>query len=61
MCNTKPSSLNLPLDAETNQLLTIAAEKAGRSKRKEVAMRLKDHLLRFESILAVGDVKDKEL
>lgn len=55
MCNEE-SSLNLPLDSESNRLLTVSAKKSGRSKRKEVAMRLKDHLLRFESITSIGDV-----
>ncbi|MCK2179582.1 TraY domain-containing protein [Hafnia paralvei] len=35
------------LDNETNALLTSTKNRSGRSKSIEVAMRLKDHLLRF--------------
>lgn len=41
------SIVSVYLDNETNSLLTGAKNRSGRSKSIEVAMRLKDHLLRF--------------
>jgi len=43
----KRSIVSVYLDNETNSLLTGAKNRSGRSKSIEVAMRLKDHLLRF--------------
>lgn len=43
----KRSIVSVYIDNETNSLLTGAKNRSGRSKSIEVAMRLKDHLLRF--------------
>lgn len=47
MNGKKRSIVSVYLDNETNSLLTGAKNRSGRSKSIEVAMRLKDHLLRF--------------
>lgn len=47
MNDKKRSIVSVYLDNETNSLLTGAKNRSGRSKSIEVAMRLKDHLLRF--------------
>ena len=40
-------AISTRIDAETNQLLTKAAQTSRRSKHNEMAVRLKDHLKRF--------------
>ncbi|TBL57057.1 TraY domain-containing protein [Hafnia paralvei] len=47
MNGKKRSIVSVYLDNETNSILTGAKNRSGRSKSIEVAMRLKDHLLRF--------------
>ncbi|MGI2002073.1 TraY domain-containing protein [Shewanella frigidimarina] len=66
MFNEKDSSENnsvtctIPLDGEVNQLITESAKLSGRSKKTEAAMRLKDHVLRFKSITAVGETTERD-
>ncbi|MGL4666589.1 MAG: TraY domain-containing protein [Saezia sp.] len=43
-------SINLEMSAETNQGLTQAAKAANRSKHIEAALRLADHIRRFEHV-----------
>ena len=47
--------INAEMDATTNRLLSEAALKSGRSKRKELILRVSDHLERFESISHKGE------
>lgn len=47
--------INVEMDARTNQLLTESALKSKRSKRKELILRVSDHLERFESISQKGE------
>ena len=42
------------IDSETNELLTKASRKSGRSKKVESMMRLKDHLLSHENLVSIG-------
>lgn len=46
--------VQLALDDETLERLTISAKESGRSIRQEVSLRLQDHLFRFERIASVG-------
>ncbi|MGL4667208.1 MAG: TraY domain-containing protein [Saezia sp.] len=43
-------SINFEMSAETNQALTLAAKAANCSKHIEAALRLRDHLTRFEPV-----------
>ncbi len=55
---TKPTHVNVELDAKANEILAASAIRNRRSKRKEAQARLIDHLNRFDE-LGMG-VKDKE-
>jgi len=43
------------IDIFSSRLLSEASKKSGRTKRKEVALRIADHLQRFEAISYVGE------
>lgn len=47
-------SINVQLSEETNEALTKAAKRAGRTKRKEAALRLQDHLQQYPDIATAG-------
>lgn len=47
-------SIVLELSPRMNELLTEAAERTKRSKTKEAAVRLEDHLINFGNIASVG-------
>ncbi|PVZ84220.1 TraYfamily protein [Serratia sp. S1B] len=47
-------SINVHLSEETNESLTKAAKRAGRTKRKEAALRLQDHLQQYPDIATAG-------
>lgn len=47
-------SLVVELTSQMNQLLTQSAERSKRSKTKEAAVRLEDHLINFGDIATVG-------
>ncbi|MGF1903496.1 TraY domain-containing protein [Aliivibrio salmonicida] len=49
MNKKKTTSLNFEMDEETNRLITTSAEKNGRTKRKEVAARIKHHAAKYSS------------
>lgn len=58
--NTDASvTCTIPLDEEVNKLITESAKASGRSKKVEVTMRLKDHVLRYKSITAIGEVTER--
>jgi hypothetical protein len=46
--------IQFKVDPETNELLTKAARKSGRSKKVESMMRLKDHLLSHKNLVSIG-------
>lgn len=46
--------VQLALDDEILELLTKSARESGRSIRKEVSLRLHDHLLKVDKIASVG-------
>lgn len=46
--------INVQLSKKANELLTKAAGRAGRTKRKEAMLRLEDHLLHFPDIASTG-------
>lgn len=45
--NLKDVYISTQIDRETNDLLSKAAKQSRRSKKNELAVRLKDHLKRF--------------
>ena len=47
-------SITMQLSKDTNEALTKAAKRAGRTKRKEAALRLQDHLLQYPDIATAG-------
>ncbi|MGF1907754.1 TraY domain-containing protein [Aliivibrio salmonicida] len=49
MTKKETISLNFEMDEETNRLLTVSAKKNDRSKRKEVAARIKHHVAEYSS------------
>ena len=55
---TEPSSsgvtLSLQIREEVNELLTLAAERSGRTKRQEALLRLTDHLQQVQDIATAG-------
>lgn len=53
--------INFAMDAETNELLTDASARSRRAKRKEAQIRLKDHLMRFQSISELGEAKIRSI
>ncbi|MCU8058041.1 TraY domain-containing protein [Shewanella sp. SM34] len=55
---TKPSQVNVKIDARSNEILTRSAKENKRSKRSEASLRLSDHLNRFEDLgMALKDSK----
>ncbi|MFA0013759.1 TraY domain-containing protein [Vibrio lentus] len=48
------------LDDHSNDLLNKSAKASGRSKKVEAEMRLKDHLVRYESVTTVGVATKRE-
>lgn len=42
--------ITIRLSAESNKIISIAAERSGRNKIQEARLRLEDHLSRFRSI-----------
>ena len=56
----KPTHVTCGIDHGFNELLEDGIAVSGRSKKSEVAMRLKDHLLRFESITTVGIATERK-
>ncbi|CNI65466.1 TraY domain-containing protein [Yersinia aleksiciae] len=47
-------SINVLLNKDTNEALSKAAKRAGRTKRKEAALRLEDHLQQYLDIATAG-------
>ena len=60
MRDQKGTWVNFQVDATTNRWLTESAQRSGRQKRSEAALRLKDHLERFQSIAAIGETVDRD-
>jgi hypothetical protein len=56
----KSTTASVRLDPDSNGLLTESAQRSGRAKKIEAEMRLKDHLIRFELITAVGVTKPRQ-
>jgi len=48
------------LSSQASDLLNQSCLNAGRAKKREVKLRLEDHILRFSSITEVGKVTDRE-
>ncbi|AVQ89175.1 conjugal transfer protein TraY (plasmid) [Plesiomonas shigelloides] len=57
---SKKTYVTIELDPELKELLEKSIELSGRSKRKEAFMRLKDHLLRFDTITKIGSATEKD-
>ena len=55
-----PTWLGLQIDEDINDLLNTSAAASNRSKRQEVYLRLKDHLIRYKAISAVGETLERE-
>ncbi len=58
--NKSGTWVNFQIDSETNDWLTSASQRSGRQKRKEAAIRLKDHLKRYQSIAELGQAIKRE-
>lgn len=54
---SKPTHVNVELDANANRILNESAKRNNRSKRKEAQARLKDHLERFEDMGFKGNTE----
>lgn len=48
------TGINLQISEAPNLLLTISSQREGHSKRIEAALRIVDHLYRYESIATIG-------
>ncbi|WP_337048113.1 TraY domain-containing protein [Serratia liquefaciens] len=55
----KEAHVTVQLSAEDNHLLTLAAQRSGRSKRQELVVRLSDHLKNVEDIVTTGKRFDR--
>ncbi len=53
--NYKSVYVTIKLSAEGNQLLSESCERSNRKKLQEAALRLEDHLKRFNSISKLGE------
>lgn len=51
--------VTVKLSSEASELLSQACFKAARAKKREVKLRLEDHLQRFASITEIGKVSER--
>lgn len=51
--------VTVKLSSQASDLLNQACLSAGRAKKREVKLRIEDHLLRFASITEIGKVTDR--